>query len=1116
MQLMVIAQNTVSNVLKSATSTVATLTVSADTIPPVVVNAFAAGLNQVIVVFSERVSAATATSLANYSITGLAGTLTLSNAALNASQTNVTLTVSTMTAGSNYTVTINGVRDRSAAANSVAANSQVQFTASATASIDIGEPGTPSFITSGGNGFNVSAVGTNIGGIGDQFTLAYQQVSGNFDVKVRIPAFSSSDPFARAGLMARETLTPDSRFAASLSSPNVGGSSFFSRNATAAAAVVTGAFPGNYPYNWLRLARSGDVFTGYASFDGQNWVQLGTVTMALGSSVYFGMAASSGSASQTASVEFRDQQSAAGGVVMPSPQFAREPLSASSRRTGLVISEIMYHPKSRTDGKELEFIELYNSMSIFEDLSGYRLSGDVGFTFPPGTIMQAGQFIVVAKAAADVSSTYGISGVFQYGVTNYSTNIVGNVTNLTVILETNVVDGVTNVRPSIANSLNNSGGTVRLRGRSGQVLLEVNYDTDSPWPAEADGSGHSLVLARASYGEDHPEAWGASDLIGGSPGTYDSLGSEPARNIVINEFLAHTDPPFEDMIELYNHGTTPINISGFWLSDDLGTNKYRIADGTVLQGRAFIAFTQTQLGFALTGSGEEIVLVNSNRNRVIDALKFDGQENGVSMGRYPDGAPTFRRLAAITAGTTNAAPSNSPIVINEIMYSPISGNGDDEFIELYNRSASAVNIGEWRFENGIDYTFPKNTIIGPGSYLVVAKNATRLRANYPNLNTVNCLGNFNGNLANSGERVSLAAPDYEFNTNNTVVTTNVSFRFIVNEVPYKKAGKWGYWADGGGSSLELIDSRADNSQPANWADSDESMKSTWTSFEATGIIDWPLAPPSGVSGDQLQVMLLGVGEAILDDLEVRTNANGPSVNVLANGNFENSLVNWTLQGSHDQSFIENTGGFTGRGLHVMAASRGDNGVNRIRSASFLPPAANSVATIRGKARWVRGFPEVLLRLRGGVLEAFGRLPVPANLGSPGAPNSRAITNAGPAIYDVVHTPALPQANESVRITARATDPNGVSQLMVRYRSSAAPTTFSSATMLDNGTGGDAVAGDGLFTATLTGQATGNQIGFHVVGVDGANVTNLFPAAALSRSFPNDAPTHECIVRWGDP
>ena len=51
-------------------------------------------------------------------------------------------------------------------------------------------------------------------------------------------------------------------------------------------------------------------------------------------------------------------------------------------------------------------------------------------------------------------------------------------------------------------------------------------------------------------------------------------------------------------------------------------------------------------------------------------------------------------------------------------------------------------------------------------------------------------------------------------------------------------------------------------------------------------------------------------------------------------------------------------------------------------------------------------PEPEFRLNGNWLEATAALPVPANLGTPGAPNSQYVTNAGPAIYNVTHTPAV--------------------------------------------------------------------------------------------------------------
>ncbi len=85
----------------------------------------------------------------------------------------------------------------------------------------------------------------------------------------------------------------------------------------------------------------------------------------------------------------------------------REPLGPSRRRSGLAISEIMYHPRLREDGRELEFVEIYNSNPWPEPLGGYRFDGSIDFTFPPETEIAANGFIVVAAQPADVVAEYG-------------------------------------------------------------------------------------------------------------------------------------------------------------------------------------------------------------------------------------------------------------------------------------------------------------------------------------------------------------------------------------------------------------------------------------------------------------------------------------------------------------------------------------------------------------------------------------------------------------------------------------------------------------------------------------------------------------------------------------
>src|SRR5262249_44027046 len=130
-------------------------------------------------------------------------------------------------------------------------------------------------------------------------------------------------------------------------------------------------------------------------------------------------------------------------------------------------------------------------------------------------------------------------------------------------------------------------GTLQLLDEVGSVLLTVPYSNLAPWPVAADGTGHSLVLANPTYGEADPRAWTISDVVGGSPGQTDGFHPSPLRNVVINEFLAHTDPPEYDYIELYNHSSSSVDISGCILTDDPNTNKFVVPPGTIMPAGGF-------------------------------------------------------------------------------------------------------------------------------------------------------------------------------------------------------------------------------------------------------------------------------------------------------------------------------------------------------------------------------------------------------------------------------------------------------------------------------------------------------------------------------------------------
>jgi hypothetical protein len=512
-----------------------------------------------------------------------------------------------------------------------------------------------------------------------------------------VDGLTAANAWSQAGLMAREDLTPGGRFAAALATPSISGAFWESRATTNGAATSTGSFPVNYPNTWLRLQRAGNVFTGYAGFDGQNWATLGSTTLSFGTNIYFGLVASGYTTNALTAAAFRDVAP----VFNPGTNVALtvERHQQSSRKTSLVISEIMYHPTNSA----LEFVEIFNTRGEPQNMSGYKLGGSINYTFPQGTVIAGGGFLVVAKSPTDLETAYGLGTVLG----------------------------------PYSGSLPNDSGTVDLINQAGALFLEVDYSDSAPWPVSADGLGHSLVLVKPSYGENDPRAWAASDALGGSPGRLDPVTADPLRAVVINEVLAHgvTKTPF---VEVHNTSAIPWDLSACVVSCDSSSNTFTPSPGTVIGAYGYLSWDAAQLGFAPDPTGDTIYIRDSAR--VLDVMRFGAQQTDVSYGRAPDGSSNFRALATPTPGTTNAAPLNVPIVINEIMYAPISLDDSDQYVELYNRSANAVNVSGWQFTAGISYTFPSNTVIAAGGYLVVARNTAQMMSHYSYLTTTTLAG----------------------------------------------------------------------------------------------------------------------------------------------------------------------------------------------------------------------------------------------------------------------------------------------------------------------------------------------------------------------------------------
>lgn len=304
------------------------------------------------------------------------------------------------------------------------------------------------------------------------------------------------------------------------------------------------------------------------------------------------------------------------------------PAAASAFDTIVVFNEIHYHPAGDVL-PNLEFVELYNQNTADVDMSGWRISSGIDFTFPDDTILGGREYLVVAANPSALETATG------------GTGILGPFTGL----------------------LDNGGERLRLRNGNDRIMDEVTYDDRAPWPIGADGSGATLAKMDPDGGSSTSN-WRSSFEVNGTPGAANFNGST-SFPLTINELAGSTAPTGNFFIELYNSGTTELALDGFVLRSESG-DEFVIQGGVTISAEAVISFSETELGFRQV-NGDNLYLYTALVDVLIDAMRADD----TGRARYPDGTATLYvtgNSIPATAGAFNAAPLESDIVINEIMY----------------------------------------------------------------------------------------------------------------------------------------------------------------------------------------------------------------------------------------------------------------------------------------------------------------------------------------------------------------------------------------------------------------------------------------------------------------
>jgi|GEM_PF-1588796 len=139
--------------------------------------------------------------------------------------------------------------------------------------------------------FNIHGAGTDIWGSADSFFMARTELVGDGSITARVLDMDNTHPWAKAGVMIRDNLSPGSPHAMLAMTPGYG-LSFATRNgANNSSSQVNQA--GLTGPRWVRLVRTGTTITAFQSPNGLQWNSVGSMTMASTLRVYVGLAVSS-------------------------------------------------------------------------------------------------------------------------------------------------------------------------------------------------------------------------------------------------------------------------------------------------------------------------------------------------------------------------------------------------------------------------------------------------------------------------------------------------------------------------------------------------------------------------------------------------------------------------------------------------------------------------------------------------------------------------------------------------------------------------------------------------------------------------------------------------------
>lgn len=182
------------------------------------------------------------------------------------------------------------------------------------------------------------------------------------------------------------------------------------------------------------------------------------------------------------------------------------------------------------------------------------------------------------------------------------------------------------------------------------------------------------------------------------------------KQVFINEVMADNERTIEDVtgefvdwVELYNPSDAEINLSGYYITDNVDDpTKYKfVANGNkaIIPPKGFlIIWTDGEewkgdlhTNFSLSKSGEFIGLYAPDGQTLVDGFEFEEMDEDISFGRSPDGSAELVFFTETTPGSANP-------LVTSISHNPVNEtlkafpNPSNEGIFYFNKRISGKVI----------------------------------------------------------------------------------------------------------------------------------------------------------------------------------------------------------------------------------------------------------------------------------------------------------------------------------------------------------------------------------------------------------------------------------------